>query len=77
MRYLFKYFGPDAWFVAVVDRLVSEQCYWVDVGGGKSIFPQNGALAEALTRRCAFVVGVDPSDGIQKTVQSTSGLSAP
>ena len=65
MRYGFGYFESDDWYEAVVDRLVTEESRWIDVGGGKSMFPQNTALADTLSRRCALLVGVDPSDGIR------------
>ncbi len=66
MRHWFGYFDPENWYEALVDRLVIPQCSWIDVGGGKSIFPNNRGLAEKLARRCAFVVGVDPSDNINE-----------
>jgi SAM-dependent methyltransferase len=65
MTHRFGYFGGDAWYEATVDRLVTEHCTWVDVGGGKSVFPHNDRLSEALSRRCALLVGVDPSDNIE------------
>ncbi len=64
MRRRFGYFSPDEWYEAVVDRLVAPGCRWVDVGGGKSIFPQNRGLSRELANRCAVLVGVDPSDNI-------------
>ncbi len=66
MRYRFGYFDPDAWYEALVDRLVTAECSWIDVGGGSSIFPYNAPLAARLARRGAFLVGVDPSNNIEK-----------
>ncbi len=64
MRRRFGYFSPDEWYEAVVDRLVTTGCRWVDVGGGKSIFPENEELSRDLAQRCGLLVGVDPSENI-------------
>ncbi|MBI2827563.1 MAG: class I SAM-dependent methyltransferase [Planctomycetia bacterium] len=64
MMHRFGYFGSEAWYEATVDKLVTEGCSWLDVGGGKAIFPDNKRLSEALSRRCGLLVGVDPSDNI-------------
>ena len=64
LRKRFGYFGPDAWYEAVIDQLVTEGCEWVDVGGGKSLLPSNEALAASLSERCKFLCGVDPSENI-------------
>jgi 2-polyprenyl-3-methyl-5-hydroxy-6-metoxy-1,4-benzoquinol methylase len=61
LTHQFGYFGGDAWYEATVDRLVSHDTSWLDVGGGKSIFPHNEDLSTTLSRRCALLVGVDPS----------------
>jgi SAM-dependent methyltransferase len=66
MRHAFRYFDSDAWYDALVDRLVTPDCCWIDVGGGTSVFPGNMRLAERLSRRCALLVGVDPSDNIDQ-----------
>jgi len=66
LQYRFGYFDPESWYELVVDRLVTPRCSWIDVGGGKSIFPHNTSLAETLCRRAALVVGVDPSDNIRE-----------
>jgi ubiquinone/menaquinone biosynthesis C-methylase UbiE len=64
LRYWFGYFDPDAWYEATVERLVTKDCSWIDVGGGKTIFPENRSLSAALSQRCNLLVGVDPSDNI-------------
>lgn len=66
MRARFGYHSPDQWYEAVVDRLVTPGCRWLDVGGGKSVFPENPSLARELAGRCALLVGVDPSDNIDE-----------
>src|SRR5512146_175785 len=64
MRRRFGYFSPDEWYEAVVDRLVTPGCRWVDVGGGHSIFPQNVPLSTELAARAGLLVGVDPSENV-------------
>lgn len=66
MRHKFGYFLPEEWYQTVVDQLVTDKCRWIDVGGGKSIFPDNPKLSMELAERCAYLVGVDPSDGIDQ-----------
>jgi 2-polyprenyl-3-methyl-5-hydroxy-6-metoxy-1,4-benzoquinol methylase len=64
MTHRFGYFSGTAWYEATVDGLVTEATHWLDVGGGKSIFPNNRRLSTSLSQRCALLVGVDPSDNI-------------
>jgi SAM-dependent methyltransferase len=64
MRQRFGYFSPDQWYEAIVDRLVAPGCRWLDVGGGKTIFPENEPLSRELAARCGLLVGVDPSDNV-------------
>lgn len=64
MWHRFGYFSSDAWYEAVVDRLVTHDHTWLDVGGGKGIFPHNREQSKALSERCEFLAGVDPSDNI-------------
>ncbi len=64
MRYRFGYHSSERWYEAVVDRLVTEGCKWIDVGGGKSVFPDSRELSKELAARCKLLVGVDPSDNI-------------
>jgi 2-polyprenyl-3-methyl-5-hydroxy-6-metoxy-1,4-benzoquinol methylase len=64
MKHWFGYVSSEAWYETMVDNLVTEGCSWIDVGGGKSIFPSNKPLSARLAKRCAFLVGVDPSDNI-------------
>ena len=64
LRHRFGYFTPDEWYEAVVERLVTPGCRWIDVGGGRSLFPENEPLSRELAGRCARLVGVDPSRNI-------------
>ncbi len=66
MRHRFGYHSPEAWYEALVDRLVAEGTSWIDVGGGNSVLPHNTSLAASLSRRCGLLVGVDPSDRIDE-----------
>lgn len=66
MRHRFRYFTPEAWYQALVDQLVTDDCRWIDVGGGKSVFPHNRKLSCELAERCDRLVGVDPSDNLDQ-----------
>jgi len=68
LRHWFGYLDSDDRYEATLDHLVARGCSWIDVGGGKSILPRNKTLSEALCQRCAFVVGVDPSDNIHENM---------
>ncbi|MFL5342035.1 MAG: class I SAM-dependent methyltransferase [Gemmataceae bacterium] len=63
-RWRAGYFTPDDHYEALVRRLVVPGSYWLDVGGGASVFPHNIPLARELASRCGLLVGVDPSDNI-------------
>lgn len=64
-RYRHGYFIPDDIYTAVVERHVTAHARWLDVGGGRSVFPFHRALAKILAERCRLLVGVDPSDNLQ------------
>ena len=66
MHHRFGYFSSQKWYEAVVDRLVTDDSKWLDVGGGKTVFPYNKKLSEELASRCDLLVGVDPSDNIRE-----------
>jgi 2-polyprenyl-3-methyl-5-hydroxy-6-metoxy-1,4-benzoquinol methylase len=66
LRSRFGYFTPDEYYEAVVARLVTPGCAWLDVGCGRNIFPSNHALARMLARRCGVLVGVDPDETLEE-----------
>jgi SAM-dependent methyltransferase len=66
MRWRLGYFTPDDFYEGLIAQLVGDGMAWLDVGGGRDVFPQNPRLAETLARRCRLVVGVDPSDNIEE-----------
>jgi SAM-dependent methyltransferase len=65
-RFRVGYYTPDDVYEALIDRLVTEGCAWLEVGGGHDLFPWNRPLARALADRCGVLVGVDPSDTIEE-----------
>jgi 2-polyprenyl-3-methyl-5-hydroxy-6-metoxy-1,4-benzoquinol methylase len=65
-RLRFNYFAPDDHYEAVVDQLVTPGCRWLDVGGGRNLFPNNPTLARELATRCGHLTGVDPSPNIHE-----------
>lgn len=66
LRDHFGMYTPDDFYEAVVAKLVDEQTDWLDVGCGRDLFPSNPTTARALSRRCRLLVGVDPSDNIDR-----------
>jgi SAM-dependent methyltransferase len=66
VRKRFNYFTPDEYYEAVVNKLVTVNCEWLDVGCGRYVFPNNINLARILSDRCALLVGVDPDETIDE-----------
>lgn len=66
LRKRFGYFKPIVWYQTTVDQLAQEGVEWIDVGGGKTLFPNNPNLSIELSRRAAFLVGVDPSNTLEQ-----------
>jgi 2-polyprenyl-3-methyl-5-hydroxy-6-metoxy-1,4-benzoquinol methylase len=66
LRRSFGYFTPDDFYEVVVAELVVKGCFWIDVGCGRDIFPNNRVLAHMLSERCGLLVGVDPSDNVNE-----------
>ena len=66
LRHRYGYVSVQAWYQAVLNQMVHDGCMWLDVGGGKSIFPNNPKLSRALADRCGRLVAVDPSDNVHQ-----------
>jgi len=64
-RWRFGYFLPSDFYEAMVNKLLQPGIDWIDIGGGRDLFPENPSLARELVSRSRHVVGVDPSDNIQ------------
>jgi SAM-dependent methyltransferase len=62
--YRFGYIPPDDYYEAVVSTLITNGARWLDVGSGRSPFPNHGRLAQELADRCTLMVGVDPSPNV-------------
>lgn len=65
-RLRFRYFSPSDVYEAVVGRLVTSETAWLDVGGGKTVFPENPRLARQLAERAQRLVAVDPSENVHR-----------
>ena len=61
MRRRFGYFNPDDYYEALLGKLVEQETRWLEVGCGRDLFPNNGALAKALSKHCKLLVGIDPA----------------
>ncbi|MGH7118984.1 MAG: class I SAM-dependent methyltransferase [Acetobacteraceae bacterium] len=66
LRQRYGYFTPDEWYEAAMFLLVESGTEWLDVGCGSSPFPFNQALAKLLSSRARTLVGLDPSENIEK-----------
>lgn len=66
LRQRFGYVTPDEWYEALLLRVVSADTEWLDVGCGRDLFPSNVPLGRLLSSRCRLLVGLDPSDNIQR-----------
>jgi 2-polyprenyl-3-methyl-5-hydroxy-6-metoxy-1,4-benzoquinol methylase len=64
LRARFGYFTPDDVYETTVAKLVTTETEWLDVGGGRDLFPSNETLAKTLSRKACLLVGVDPSENI-------------
>ena len=77
LRARFGYYTPDDVYEACVSRHVNSKTEWLDVGGGRDLFPGNETTVRLLAARCRRLVGVDPSENIlenpylHERVQST------
>ena len=65
-RRRFGYALPADVYEALVSKLVTPGCRWIDVGGGHDVFPENPALARSLAARCSVLVAVDPSENVHR-----------
>jgi SAM-dependent methyltransferase len=63
-RWRFGYFLPADVYEAMVKKLVTPGIDWIDIGGGRDLFPENPSLARKLVSQARHVVGVDPSGNI-------------
>jgi SAM-dependent methyltransferase len=62
--YRVGYATPDEYYEALIANLATDGCDWLDVGCGRNIFPSNRELAQTLSERCAFLMGLDPDPTI-------------
>lgn len=60
----FGYYHPGDIYEATIRKLVNENTRWIDVGGGRALFPHNKSLSEMLSKQCKKLVAVDPSPNI-------------
>lgn len=60
-----------------MSKLVKEGQPWLDVGGGRDLFPHNRQLASILSKRSGCVVGVDPDSTLQENPFIHHKVNAP
>ena len=64
MRYKAGYYNPDDVHEVMMDKLVTADTNWLDLGCGRNVFPSNEKLAWQLSKRCQHFTGVDPDETI-------------
>lgn len=67
-RLRFGYYPPSYHYEALVNKLVTADTDWIDIGGGRALFPGNERLSQILSERARRVVVVDPSDNIDSNL---------
>lgn len=60
------YFTPDEIYEALVAKMVRTGQAWLDVGGGRDLFPHNRALAARLAEQSGDVTGIDPDETLSE-----------
>lgn len=63
-RLKYNYYSPGDIYEAMVRNLVTAETKWIDVGGGRALFPFNNTLSERLSNNCHKLVAVDPSENV-------------
>jgi 2-polyprenyl-3-methyl-5-hydroxy-6-metoxy-1,4-benzoquinol methylase len=58
------YFSPEDHYEALLNRFVTREVKWLDVGCGRAPFPNNIPLSSELAGRCRKIVGLDPDSAI-------------
>jgi SAM-dependent methyltransferase len=58
----------------LVDMLVRPNTRWLDVGGGKTVFPDDPRWAAELASRCRHLVAVDPSETVLQNSLAHRGV---
>lgn len=67
------YLSPEDHYELLVDRLVATDMTWLDVGCGRSPFPNNQKLAQGVSQRCMKMVGIDPDPAVHENPFIHSG----
>lgn len=66
IRRKFGYFTPHDIYEGIINKLVTTETSWLDVGSGRSLFPDNKKLEKELSQRCKLLVGCDPDDTLSE-----------
>ena len=66
LRARFGYATSSDYYHVLIDSMVQPGCRWLDVGGGKTVFPDQPRWAAEIAGRCARLVAVDPSPTVRQ-----------
>ncbi len=64
-RLKYGYYQPGDVYEATVRKILRPGSNWVDVGGGRALFPYNEELSKELANQCETLVAVDPSENVE------------
>ena len=74
MRREFGYANPDDVYESVLFDLITQETEWLDVGCGWRIFPSNPECAKILADRARLLVGLDPTDHVDRNIFIHEGV---
>lgn len=74
LRRRYGYITPDEYYETVVDKVITENCSWADIGCGRDIFPSNRALEATLAARARRILGIDPDANIDQNPYITEAF---
>lgn len=71
-----RYTSPDLFYEALCLASISPETDWLDVGGGRSPFPYNSALAARLAANCRRVTVIDPGPNLSANSLAHARIAA-
>lgn len=63
-RWNIGYYQPNDYYESLMNKLITPETKWIDVGGGSALFPNNETLSQTLASRAKKLVVVDPSENV-------------
>ena len=64
LRYQYGYYQANDMYEAYLTKIINKDTRWIDIGGGRALFPSNAPLSKKLAEKCKKLVAVDPSNNV-------------